>query len=148
MPSGVANVDASIAFILFAQLTRSRNAGIDVVWPQFLAVVVGEGLLLASLLFFSFRLPRSRRDLASTSRSGTNSDWNKLRPTRLPLQPSSGKPNWRCSVGARLNGDWRLSGRRQVYLAVSLQDFYIVGTLERLGIPQAALTHDSPDMLQ
>jgi hypothetical protein len=52
MPSGVANVDASIAFILFAQLTRSRNAGIDVVWPQFLAVVVGGGLLLASLLFF------------------------------------------------------------------------------------------------
>jgi ABC-2 type transport system permease protein len=57
MPSWLATVmqvSPSTHFVLFAQSILYRGAGIDVVWPQFLAVVVVGGL------FFGFAILRFR----------------------------------------------------------------------------------------
>jgi len=57
MPSWLATVmqlSPSTHFVLFAQSILYRGAGIDVVWPQFLAVAVVGGL------FFSFAILRFR----------------------------------------------------------------------------------------
>jgi len=64
MPSWLATVmqvSPSTHFVLFAQSILYRGAGIDVVWPQFLAVAVVGGL------FFGFAILRFRSVAAQSS---------------------------------------------------------------------------------
>ena len=64
MPSWLATVmeaSPSTHFVLFAQSILYRGAGLDVVWPQFLAVAVVGGL------FFSFAILRFRSVAAQSS---------------------------------------------------------------------------------
>jgi ABC-2 type transport system permease protein len=49
-------------FVLFAQSILYRGTGLDVVWPQFLAVAVVGGLFLASQSRASARSPHNRAD--------------------------------------------------------------------------------------
>ena len=55
---------------------------------------------------------------------------------------------WKYSIVARWRDSTLCFSRRSVGLAISVQNLDIVGALECLGIPHAALAHESPDMLQ